>query len=349
MKKLICLLLSLVLMLQLTFLVNAENSTLVNCDKIIEALQANEYIKTQIGLDNVDFSKFNYSKPIHSYNFEIDGIKESSLFIPLLIDGKLRAFAVEDNGTYHISSELAKIIEPIMNDSMRISIIFDKDSSFLFDGTNLVRLISSNIDLTDRVELTSVEQIIDNKDIVLNSIDDERPLGYFSTINPRIPIYYQCNVSYVPQNNYDICWAASIACIVNYKNNLNLTAVQVAQNFYGYNFDQGIYIGDEQTILRSYGLNYTTLRVFATDNEILSNIMNDNPVYATCSYRNSIDDHDVVIYGINISSPYLYVMDPNFGSTVAYYDSSQRNYYYYNSNAGLRYTFKYSTCVYWNH
>lgn len=349
MKKIICLILSIILAFQLSLVVQAET---INCpidyDKIISALQANERIKSSLGLEDVDFSDFCVSNPIHSYNYTVDGVEESSLYIPLLINGELRAFAISYNNEYHISTFLSERISTVLEQNINFAIIFDKNSVFVFDGINLLKLSTSTTEITNRGQLNSANQIAE-ENIVLASIGEGVALGYRSEVLPRIPIYYECGVNYVPQGNYGICWAASIACIVNYKNNDNLTAVEVARGYFGENFNQGITIGEEDDILQSYGLNYTTLRVFATDNEILMNIRNDYPVYSTCNEVGASVDHDVVIYGINISSAYLYIMDPNVGSVVAYYDSSQSKYYYYSPSNGSRCYFKYSTCRYWDH
>ena len=92
-----------------------------------------------------------------------------------------------------------------------------------------------------------------------------------------------------------------------------------------------------------YGLSYFAQYRFPSENDILENIMNQYPVYATCRpERNAESDHDVVIYAINISSGRLYVMDPCFGSASVYYDSSIGKYYYYAPNNGGRLNFKYA-------
>lgn len=349
MKKFICLILSLIFVFQLPFTAQAEViDSSIGRDKIISALQANEYIKSQIGLGDVDFSEFYISNPIHSYIYTVNGVEESSLFVPLLINGELKAFAMSYNDEYHISTFLSEFIVPILEENMNFAIIFDKNSAFLFDGTNLTKLNSSTTDVSDRGQLNSVSQVAE-ENVILSNIGEGVPLGYRSEALPRIPVYYQCNVSYVPQGNYGICWAASIACIVNYKNNDDLTAIDVARSYFGDYFDEGIYIGEEDDILQSYGLNYTTLRLFATDNEILLNIMNNYPIYAVCAPYGASEDHSVVIYGINISSPYLYIMDPNYGSVVARYDNSLSKYYYVCPGSGVSQYFKYSSCRYWDH
>lgn len=350
MKKIICLILSLILAFQLSLVAQAET---INCpidyDKIISALQANERIKSSLGLEDVDFSDFCVSNPIRSYNYTVDGVEESSLYIPLLINGELRAFAISYNDEYHISTFLSGRISSTIEQNANFAIIFDRNSTFVFDGINLFKLNTSATEITDRGILSSVSQLA-GENIVLDSIGEGVALGYRSEVLPRIPIYYECDVSYVTQGRYGICWAASIACIVNYKNNDNLTAVEVARAYFGQNFDErGLYIGEEDDILQSYGLNYTTLRVFATDNEILMNIRKDNPIYAVSSAYGADEDHAVVIYGINISSAYLYVMDPNVGSVVAYYDSALSKYYYVSSSSGVAQYFKYSSCKEWDH
>ena len=55
----------------------------------------------------------------------------------------------------------------------------------------------------------------------------------------------------------------------------------------------------------------------------------------------------VVVYGINVTSNYLYVMDPWDGFCATTYTASAGHTYYW-PNGGSTYTLKSASCRYWS-
>lgn len=346
--RIICVFLSLLLCVSLpTYAESTQIST--DVEGIVEALKMCEYTKDELGLSDTDFSELCISSCIKGYTYTSNGCEATVDFIPLTTNGNLKAFAINKNGKYQITTALIEQINNYINTQTEFAIIYDYNSAYLFDGENLIFLVKSSIVSEEREVLTSVNDLDDCDNIELGNLVFSTSLGYVQEVTPRIPIYYACNVSYVSQNPpSNICWAASIACIVNYKKGNNFTAKQVAQSHYGSDYNKGISVGDEAEILQKYGLNYTTRTIFPADGVIFSNIKNDYPVYATVGSYNNDTDHDVVIYAINISSPYLYVMDPEFGSAAASVDDTTNEYIYYSAYANVWLSFKYATCYSWS-
>ena len=352
MKKILCVVLVVVISLQLSVFVSAKTNSLVvsteDRSRIISALRDTEYIKNEMGLETVDFENIYISGSIKSYAYTTNGFVELNEHIPLFSDNKLIAHAVNVDGQFHISTYLVQMMNKAKCNMSDYAFVYDANSVYVYDGANLILLADSGSETEGRAKINSAYDLVGKK-IDTDCVTERVFLGYMSHSQPRIPVYYSCNVSYVPQGNEYLCWAASVACIVNYKQNQNLTAAQVAIAYKGSDYNDGIYFGEESDVLALYGLSYLTLYRFPSENDILVNIQNQYPVYATCRARiGATDDHDVVIYAINISSGRLYVMDPNSGSATAYYDSSTNHYHSYSTAVGLRHNFIYASLHEWS-
>lgn len=69
--------------------------------------------------------------------------------------------------------------------------------------------------------------------------------------------YVECDIKdFVKQGNYNLCWAACVATIVNFKKGLSLTAMNVADEM-GINYMAGAGAGEMNDALAAYGLNYS--------------------------------------------------------------------------------------------
>lgn len=159
--------------------------------------------------------------------------------------------------------------------------------------------------------------------------------------------YIRCEVDFVPQNEYNICWAASIACIVNYLKTQDYTAYDVATDHYGQYFNQGLAQYQEINILRKYGVNYASVaKINDKDSQFALfkyNIERHFPMYAY--FRHSGGDHISVIYGVEDFAKYVYIMEPNTGFVTLSYDSSI-GYYFMLPGDNYIYNFIYASCQY---
>lgn len=349
-KKIIVLLLSVVLIFSLNVSVLASDVINENTSHINATLKSVECIKDQLGFSGIDFEELSYSNSIFAYDYTDGGIVYNSEFIPLLYRDELVAWVIKtEDSIYQFSTALVDEINEILVNNMQFAIIYDIDTSYLYDGEYLYPLAEVSLLVEDRVELENA-QVLEAFEVLLGCINNSTDLQYTSTINnARTPIYYSCNVSFVTQEPpSNMCWAASAACIANYLNGTNLTAADVAKSWYDttiyseYNY--GLTIGLQDDVLEEYGIDYIYRNQVPSDGIIFDNIYNGYPVQATFEWSNGY--HDVVIYGINTIGGYIYIMDPEFGFCEATYEL-YGGYTYVSGYSGVTLTLDRATCKYW--
>ena len=355
-KRLISIILVLSIFLSSTSTIFASNDN-VEKSKIINALRDTEFIKDDMGLSDVNFADFTISEPIYTYEYTPEGINENSFQLyPLKLDDKLTAWAIAfktgNDISYQISTELVSEVVSVVQNNMQFAIIYDYDNCYLYDGSSLHLLKHSFEHTEKRLVLQSVSDIPSSSNIKLSCMDDSEILGYSTPISTRALTVYKCNVEYVTQHPYDnICWAATVACIVNYKLNKNLSAVDVAQVQYGLsNFDRTLAIGLERDLLsKTYGLPYTYQPHSTSASNILYNIQHDYPIFGTFKQSNTTKNsyHAATIYGINTSNSNIFIMNPTSGSCVGTYDGTQSTYKFISPATGNTFLYWSTDCVFW--
>ncbi len=109
-----------------------------------------------------------------------------------------------------------------------------------------------------------------------------------------------------------LCWAASVATIVNYMQGTNVTAMQVSDKM-GIPYGDGTNIDGEQKALALYGINFpnksnNTLKY----NRIFTNISNKKPLIMSCSTADNQYGHAVTLVGCRNykSNEYITIWDP---------------------------------------
>lgn len=350
--KILSIVLSLCFIFSLSISAYAEVETQTDIkEKIIVALQNSEYIKTEIGLADVDFNKLAISKPIHTYEYINDNFIENNIIYPLKINNELVALAISLDGFscdyFQITTALVDEINLIIKDDMSFAIVYDYEHCYLYDGNEFYLLSYGNHRVENRSVLDVYNADRENIDISLTNIDSNLNLNYSVGTSPRTQTYFSCAVTRISQNPpSNMCWAASIACIVNYKKDTNYTAVQVAQKHYGNtNFDRGLPLGDQDNVLiTDYFLLYRYKNEVPSDGVILKNINKDYPILATFKWSNGY--HDVVIYGVNVIKGYISLMDPEFGFCSA--SLTSYGYRYVSGYSGVTLTLNRATCMYWS-
>ena len=85
------------------------------------------------------------------------------------------------------------------------------------------------------------------------------------------------------------------------------------------------------------------LPVYRTINVILTNIQRGYPIYGSFETRTGF--HAVTIYGINVTSGRIMIMDPQYGSTTCYYGTN--GYTYVSEYAGYTFTLSHAICNSW--
>lgn len=105
-------------------------------------------------------------------------------------------------------------------------------------------------------------------------------------------------VSRVPQGDYNICWASTVACMVNYRNKTSLSAINVCN-------EMGVALAGQPasfspTCLNHYNIPSTYINGVVDFSTIMQNIDNGKPIYM--SSDSDIGAHATTLYGYITSS-----------------------------------------------
>jgi hypothetical protein len=320
---------------------------------IVDALSSVEPIKEQFGLSSVDFDQLTTSNHIFAYDYTNTGCVYNAEFIPLKFEGELVGWVIKapgDGGNiYQFSTAFVEAVNNNLDALTEFAIIYDAQSSYLYNGVDLIKLKDTGITVDARAEVTEV--LLIDAGVVLNNIDANYDFEYINNVpNARTSSVISCNVSAVLQGNASICWAASAACIINYIQGTSYDAISVAKNWYGNtNYNQMLPLDDTDNVLARYNIYYSYREQEPSEAVILHNIASGYPVLATFITTDAyVGWHDVVIYGVNPIASKLYIMDPTIGFTVATH-IEYVGYRYYNSTIGegINLTLYHATCKYW--
>ena len=323
---------------------------------IIEALNLIEPVKENYGLTDEDLINMKIADPIKTYEYTSEGLSFLRNYVPLISDNALSAWAIEnaDGGEvfYQISTAYVDEINKMLDSTTQFVLIYDQNSCYLFDGLNLHKLGGFE-DIDDRLILT--ENTLNASSVELNSLNNTYDLGYAHEPVPYgvvLPIEtYMCNVSYVSQWGYgydNLCWAASIACIVNYVQGYHYTALNVfLSNKSSADKYNRLPYGKEVEVLQEYALYYQCKEYVPSLSIIEKNIQNDYPLFGYFEYKDGA--HACTIYGCSrnnqdITLSCIYVMDPDSDFATANYSSG--TYKYTSGSTGIKLELTSTTCRY---
>lgn len=354
-KKTTAILLAVTMICSLCLTVSAYSASNIKYKKIIEALQSTEYIKEEIGLSNINFADFYVGDPIYAYDYIDNAFEESRYYYPLLVDGVLTAFAIEigegDELQYQISTNLIPEINYYTSGSgIPIALVFDSRAAYAFsmNGFDMLKEFGEIIETRGTI---SNKLDINNVSLHLQDWDDYYSLNYSIPAVPYAQVYFSCNVNNVVQIPYrNICWAACIATIVNYKNGRNYTASNIVVQTLGEFKDVTIEVERVPTILKyHHGLPYVLHYQSANGDTILRNIQNDNPIFAMMAAieTGSSTGHAIVVNAIHITNGYVYGKDPQNGTVTLSYSYENGYYYYVSPSSNIKYGWAYTVCVNW--
>lgn len=350
-KKILCVIISFILCMELSITALASESVfgLREDEKasLFDVINDIEYQKDLLGLSDVNFNELCIGAPVQTYIYKNDTFENGIQMYPITINNNLIFWAIKYDGKFQVTTALTSEVNDKIDANTPFSIIFDKNSSYLFVDGEFVFLRESDIeDDTRSVISTSLSTLndIQDADILTTTLSANCKLNYSGSV-ARVSNYYGCNVSFVSQNPpSNLCWAATIACIVNYKKGTSLSAVSVAQGYYGSgDYNYGLNISYVPGILANYGLSYSYQNITVTSNVILTNLMNDYPIYSSWVYPGGA--HAVCIYGVNPVGGYLYIMNPASGFTSA--TATEGGYTYVSSNSGATLQLYRAVCHNW--
>lgn len=337
-KKILSALLILAILLPSILTVSASrtNMPLSQSERVllIDALSEIEPQKDAWGLANVDFTNLNVGLPIQTYNYVEGTLESSHVMYPLTVDDRLVLWAIPIGGQFQITNGLASEVNTAIDFNTPLALIYDASNAYIYSDQYFSHLKHFDQEIDSRGVLnTNTRLTVEGINTI--SLSQKAFLGYEKTNNDMhraIPMNYSCNVSYVTQHPYNnLCWAASVACIVNHVNGTSLDAVTVAKRYFG-NTDFNRDIGEDNLTekIQGYGLSYYQACTGGNfDNKIIDSILADNPVGAVFDVING-PYHAGVIYSINVISGRIQVMDPEFGMTTA--SLSETNDYVYVSS-----------------
>lgn len=288
---------------------------------LIDVLSEIEPQKGSWGLQNVNFNELNIGAAVHTYNYVEGTFVRSHDMYPLTVDDQLVLWAIPINGQFQITSSLVSEINTSIDFNSPLALVYDASNAFIYSNQSFLILKYFNEEIESRGVLNTNARIaVQGIDTV--SLSENVCLGYKGNNQdmPRTTLAnISCSVSYVTQHPYNkLCWAASVACIVNYVKGTSLDAPTVAKKYYGNtNFNQGINQDNLTEKIRGYDLDYYQFSNYGDfDNKILSSIRADYPVGGSFDVVGG-GYHATVIFGINVIAGRIQVMDPEFGSTTA--------------------------------
>lgn len=349
-SRFLCILLVVCLFsMSISISVHAESG---HIEGIIESLREIEPQKEYVGLGEVDFSELKIGEEIQVYDYTGEAFEESWIGFPLFNDNELVAimFHVRDSH-YQLMNGLAEQIS--LANCNSLAIVYDRNGCNIFDGEKMTLILETRLD-NPEMGILPEESAEEYNDLKLADLTISSNLGYTASIQPRVQTTYSIGITPVYQQLTNICWAASTACISNYLKGTNLTSVKVAEDYYGRTTDlnyreaiENVYYYFREIFPNE---NYIYDGSVPSDSALLSNMMNSKPIYG--SFRSTLTQyyHAVVVYGYSLNG-YIWVMDPEFGNTMAtkiHWSETETSYSYVSSTSGQELEFIRAICVYWN-
>lgn len=176
---------------------------------------------------------------------------------------------------------------------------------------------SENMNVKGDFDIRSFES---KKKIIQSSMNNRRKVdveeignkNYVDRYTPTVTSelgYYYCNINGAQgQGFYGLCWAATVATIVNYRKGTNITAKEVAKAM-GIGYDDGGRDEDVENALSKYGLYtyYTIYDQVGSFSTIMKHIQSQYPMRV--SGRNAAGEgHSVTLYGYRNLSNGKYIM-----------------------------------------
>ena len=296
---------------------------------VIDVLTEIEPHKEAWGLEGVDFCDLEIGAPVQTYNYVENTLESGNMMYPLSANDRLILWAVPASGQFQITTGLVNELNSVLNVGTPFALIYDASNIYLYADNTITLLKHTNQDISLRGSLNTNARFAVGE-INTVRLSQKTHLGYNVSMQRSTQVNISCNVNYVTQNPYkNLCWAASVACIANYKKGTSLDAATVARNYHGStNFDRGILPNGLPVILWDYGLDYYVFSDYGSfGDRIMDSILADNPVGGSFDVING-GYHATVIFGINVIAGRLQVMDPEFGMTTATIQSAGNGYSY---------------------
>lgn len=342
-KKMMTALFVLVILLQISstaFASNASNAHSDFDDQLNNLLYCIYSDAQGFGFLEEDLRDIYLGEPIFAYELRDDCLYELDYsFYPITSNGQILFFAIKDSIGVSLSQGLVKELSVFVDNSVDVALVYDKYSCYALTYDRVELLCTFSEPVAYRSTFEDELQILNYStaaNIQFAPISAQQSLSANLTISPpraqnKLASAGRADVAlivpFVTQNPpSSLCWAASIACIGNYLTGSSYTAAQIAQFHYGNSTTTPPALTTIYSILNNrYGVYYYyTSSSAPNDLTIVENISNGFPLYARWGYSGG--NHAGVIRGIYQSVSCVFVMDPEYGFSVAYKSSGNYSY-----------------------
>ncbi len=283
----------------------------------LNGIEAN---KLGTGLEDVDFSSLSICQPISFYEAVDGSLREIEPRYPILDqNADIRMFAYDIGAeSMVVTTALAQQINNAISDEDGIAVAYDSDGCYLLRSNGeLDNIGTSSYTVSGRDSIKNISTI-DVSGVTFTTIDEIRSIDALAASMSRSARSI-LQVGYVTQNPpSNICWAACVASIANYRNGGSRTAKSVAQAYYGSSYNRSLPNTQFPSVLSANGVSgYTYYSSWPADGIVNSNINAGYPLVGILSVNgNTQSTHAVVVRGCTIFIE-IYVMDPEFGFTTA--------------------------------
>lgn len=308
--------------------------------------------KEVYGLGDVDFSNLWIGNEIPKYEFTNNGLCKIEEFLtyPILDENeKIVALAnisrdnVETSAS--VSCELAEDLNTYSNrDNTEICLVYDNTAVYCWDRETHTKLSEYyiRIDNRDSASWDKLKQY----DISTCKVEKKEFISISERINPigydDESIYLTVDKILQPYGSA-WCWAAGIACVVNYIRDTDYRCRDIAK-MYTENFNAGIYPEDFIKFLdRDFHILYSLIDGSYGKVRTIPVFKSLQMGYPVIGFFNANDrNHAVIIRGVDFQSATFSLMNPITGDyevgSMTPVSSGNANFNFASTVAGVRWT-----------
>lgn len=138
-KKILCVIIPFILCVEMTITASASEPIFsLNEDEeasLFEVINDIEYQKDLLGLSDVNFNELCIGAPVQTYIYKNDTFENGIQMYPITINNNLIFWAIKHDGKFQVTTALTSEVNEKIDANTPFSIIYDKNSSYLFvDG-----------------------------------------------------------------------------------------------------------------------------------------------------------------------------------------------------------------------
>ncbi len=305
-----------------------------------------DVVKEHINQFNIEADSLNdirLGKPYIIYN--LDNEKQDEIYYYPVLKGDtvvlvINVMGTTDGWTLSASEDMTSELSNI-NYSTEDYLFYQSDNNIIAENTSKSEKMTGKdnqacrdfeaIDYSKKIELVSkrMDNLIKTDAPQIDSNVEHLEKGNLTLSNPQ------------GQGSYGMCWAASVATIVNFvfaSTNSNVTAKDVCAKE-GIGWNDGATIQQKRQALYDYKIWYNSLAYRqCTWSEVTTAITNHTPIAVSSATSDSSSWHAVTVYGYSMPSTTSYITLWNSGinngaggTQVVEYSSTGSHFAYNNT------------------